>query len=64
MFEDGVLIIDSGFQRHSIWGEKDRIRLIETIMLNMVIPEFFSGIRLLTLKITNLYHILLMDDSE
>jgi hypothetical protein len=41
MFRDGILVIDSTYQRRSVWGERDKIRLIETILLNLVIPELF-----------------------
>lgn len=41
MFKDGSLIIDSTYQRRSVWGERDRIRLVETVLLNLVIPELF-----------------------
>lgn len=41
MFNDGSLIIDSTYQRRSVWGERDRIRLVETVLLNLVIPELF-----------------------
>ncbi len=41
MFIEGSLIIDSTYQRRSVWGERDRIRLVETILLNLVIPELF-----------------------
>lgn len=41
MFDKGVLIIDRSYQRRSVWNEKDKIRLIETILLHYVIPELF-----------------------
>lgn len=41
MFEAGELIIDDSYQRRSVWGEKDMVRLIETILLNLVVPELF-----------------------
>ncbi len=41
MFNDASLIIDSTYQRRSVWGERDRIRLVETMLLNLVIPELF-----------------------
>jgi hypothetical protein len=41
MFKEGTLIIDNTYQRRSVWGERDRIRLVETILLNLVIPELF-----------------------
>lgn len=39
MFSSGSLIVDESYQRRSVWGEKDKIRLIETILLKLVIPE-------------------------
>lgn len=41
MFSAGSLIVDESYQRRSVWGEKDKIRLIETILLKLVIPEVF-----------------------
>ena len=41
MFSAGTLIVDETYQRRSVWGEKDKIRLIETILLKLVIPEVF-----------------------
>lgn len=41
MFSTGTLIVDETYQRRSVWGEKDKIRLIETILLKLVIPEVF-----------------------
>lgn len=41
MFEDESLIIDDTYQRRAVWVEKDNVRLIETIMLNMIVPELF-----------------------
>lgn len=43
MFSSGSLIVDESYQRRSVWGEKDKIRLIETILLKLVIPEVFFG---------------------
>lgn len=40
-FNRGDLIVDHSYQRRSVWGEKDKVRLIETILLNLVIPELF-----------------------
>lgn len=39
--EGNILVVDDSYQRRSVWGEKDKIRLIETILLNLVIPELF-----------------------
>ncbi len=41
MFKDGQLVVDDSYQRRSVWSEKDRVRLIETILINLVIPELF-----------------------
>lgn len=41
LFKQGTLIIDDSYQRRSVWGEKDKIRLIETVLLNLIIPELF-----------------------
>lgn len=41
MFSDGSLIVDESYQRRSVWSEKDKVRLIETILLNMIIPVLF-----------------------
>ncbi len=40
-FGKGLLIIDTSYQRRSIWVLQDKIRLIETILLDLVIPEVF-----------------------
>ena len=41
MFDDGALIVDDSYQRRSVWSEKDKIRLIETVLLNLIIPVLF-----------------------
>ncbi|MBQ6265375.1 MAG: DUF262 domain-containing protein [Clostridia bacterium] len=41
MFADGSLIVDQTYQRRSVWSEKDKIRLIETVLLNLIIPVLF-----------------------
>jgi len=41
MFEDGNLIVDETYQRRSVWSEKDKVRLIETVLLNLIIPVLF-----------------------
>ena len=40
-FEQETLIIDSTYQRRKVWGLQDNVRLIETIILDLVIPEIF-----------------------
>lgn len=41
MFENAKLIVDDSYQRRSVWSEKDKIRLIETVLLNLIIPVLF-----------------------
>lgn len=41
MFDNGELIVDDTYQRRSVWSEKDKIRLIETVLLKLVIPVLF-----------------------
>lgn len=41
MFGEENLVVDDTYQRRSVWSEKDKIRLIETILLNLIIPELF-----------------------
>ncbi len=41
MFDAGALYIDQSYQRRAVWSEKDNVRLIETILLQYVIPELF-----------------------
>lgn len=41
MFQNGQLVIDDSYQRRSVWLLKDKIALIETILLELVIPELF-----------------------
>ena len=41
MFSEGSLVVDETYQRRSVWSEKDKIRLVETILLNLIIPVLF-----------------------
>lgn len=41
MMKEGELVVDHSYQRKSVWGEKDQVRLIETILLNLVIPSVY-----------------------
>lgn len=41
MFKNNELLADNSYQRRIVWLEKDMVRLIETILLNLVIPELF-----------------------
>lgn len=40
-FSEGLLVVDTSYQRRSIWLEKDKVRLIETILLGLIIPEVY-----------------------
>lgn len=40
-FKNQTLVVDRSYQRKTVWGLKDNIRLIETILLNLIIPEIF-----------------------
>lgn len=40
-FYEEELVVDKTYQRKKVWGNKDNIRLIETILLDLVIPEIF-----------------------
>ncbi|MHA3690356.1 GmrSD restriction endonuclease domain-containing protein [Akkermansia sp. AKK6] len=40
-FDKGRLIVDSSYQRRKVWLQPDKIRLIETILLDLIIPEVF-----------------------
>ena len=40
-FEAGKLIIDSSYQRRSVWTAQDNVRLIETILMGYIVPEVF-----------------------
>ena len=37
MFGEENLVVDDTYQRRSVWSEKDKVRLIETILLNLII---------------------------
>ena len=40
-FSEGLLVVDTSYQRRSIWLEKDKVRLIETILLGLIVPEVY-----------------------
>lgn len=40
-FHDGRLIIDRSYQRRKVWNNEDKVRLVETIILGLVMPEVF-----------------------
>lgn len=37
----GELVVDYSYQRKAVWSEKDWIRLVETILLNLVVPSVY-----------------------
>ncbi len=40
-FQNGRLIVDPSYQRRKVWMEQDKVRLIETILMDLIIPEVF-----------------------
>lgn len=40
-FTNGELVVDTGYQRRKVWTIQDKVRLIETILLQFVVPEVF-----------------------
>ncbi|MDR0751258.1 MAG: DUF262 domain-containing protein [Christensenellaceae bacterium] len=40
-FNNETLIVDTSYQRRSVWLERDRVRLIETILIGLIIPEVY-----------------------
>lgn len=40
-FTNRSLIIDNSYQRRKVWMPQDNVRLIETVLLNLIIPEIF-----------------------
>jgi len=41
LHEDGLLNLEPGFQRQSVWSERDRAHLIESILRNYPLPAVF-----------------------
>lgn len=41
LIENGHLMVDESYQRRKVWMLPDKIRLIETILLDLIIPEVF-----------------------
>jgi hypothetical protein len=41
LYEDGQLNLEPGFQRQSVWNERDRAKLIESILRNYPLPAIF-----------------------
>lgn len=40
-YKQGFLFVDNSFQRHYVWQDKHKIKLIETILLGYAIPEIY-----------------------
>lgn len=40
-FQNGKLVVDTTYQRRRVWLEQDKVRLIETILLGLIVPEVF-----------------------
>ena len=43
-FAKGMLFADENYQRRKVWNIQDKVRLIETILLEFVMPEVFLWI--------------------
>lgn len=41
LFEDGLLNLEPGFQRQSVWTERDRAKLMDSILRNYPLPAIF-----------------------
>lgn len=41
LYEDGLLNLEPGFQRQSVWSERDRAKLIDSILRNYPLPAIF-----------------------
>src|SRR5438552_8399009 len=41
LYEDGHLNLEPGFQRQSVWAERDRAKLIDSILRNYPLPAIF-----------------------
>lgn len=40
-FNKGVLTVDASYQRRHVWLLQDKVRLIETILMGLIVPEVF-----------------------
>ena len=40
-FTEGKLFADPSYQRRKVWNDQDKVRLIETILMELVMPEVF-----------------------
>ncbi|WP_051594168.1 DUF262 domain-containing protein [Butyrivibrio sp. AE3003] len=40
-FAEGKMYVDPAYQRRKVWNQEDKVRLIETILLNYIVPPVF-----------------------
>ena len=40
-FSQNNLVIDNTYQRRAVWSTQDKVRFVETILLDLVVPEVF-----------------------
>lgn len=40
-YNKGLIVIDRTYQRRKVWNDEDKVRLIETILLGLVMPEVY-----------------------
>ena len=40
-FREGKLFADTSYQRRKVWNDQDKVRLIETILMELIMPEVF-----------------------
>lgn len=41
LYEDGLLNLEPGFQRQSVWNERDRAKLVDSMLRNYPLPAVF-----------------------
>src|SRR5947208_8270515 len=41
LYEDDLLNLETGFQRQSVWSDRDRAKLIDSILRNYPLPAIF-----------------------
>lgn len=41
LYEDGLLNLEPGFQRQSVWAERDRAKLMDSVLRNFPLPAVF-----------------------
>lgn len=43
-FNEGKLTVDQSYQRRHVWMPQDKVRLMETILMGLIVPEVFFGL--------------------